>query len=116
MTVASDQAVVGAVGKTFASVQGVSTLALLTRHRYTLIMSGPTVQRDAAKQRALSLVKTIRAIGVVGSLRSIAAALNERGVPTPKGAQWHSTSVARILERAGITPGVDVLPFPMSCH
>lgn len=72
-------------------------------------MNGPDTQRAAAEQRAQTLVETIREIGVAGSLRHIAAALNERGVPTPKGGRWHSTSVGRLLERAKIKPGVDVL-------
>jgi hypothetical protein len=48
-------------------------------------MNNADTQRAAAEQRAHSLVETIREIGVAGSLRHIAAALNELGVPTPKG-------------------------------
>jgi hypothetical protein len=72
-------------------------------------MPGPTVQREAAKRRTEALVDVIREIGVAGSLRDIAAAQNDRGVATPQGAKWHSTSVGQLLERAKITPALDVL-------
>jgi hypothetical protein len=61
-------------------------------------MNDPDTQRAAA-QRAQALVETIQEIGVAGSLRHIAAALSKRGVPTPKGGRWHSTSVGRLLDR-----------------
>ena len=32
-------------------------------------------------------------------VREIAAALNERGIPTPRGGKWHSTSVYRLVVR-----------------
>jgi DNA invertase Pin-like site-specific DNA recombinase len=35
------------------------------------------------------------------SLHAIAAALNERGVRTPRGGQWYAASVQRVLERVG---------------
>jgi Recombinase len=36
----------------------------------------------------------------VPSLHAIAAALNERGVMTPRGGQWYAASVARVMGRA----------------
>src|SRR4051812_5435334 len=72
-------------------------------------MNGPDTQRAAAEQRAHTLVETIREIGLAGSLRDIAAALNERDVPTYGGGRWHLTTVGRLLQRAKIKPGVDVL-------
>jgi DNA modification methylase len=72
-------------------------------------MNGPETQRAAAEQRAQTLVETIREVGVAGSLREIAAALNERGVPTYGGGRWHPTTVGRLLERAKIKPGIDVV-------
>jgi hypothetical protein len=33
------------------------------------------------------------------SLRTIAAELNAEGVPTPKGAIWHLTTVKRMVDR-----------------
>ena len=44
------------------------------------------------------IVREIRASGVT-SLRQIAAALNERGIPTPRGAEWQAPQVKRVLER-----------------
>ncbi len=35
-----------------------------------------------------------------GSYRHIAAALNERGIATARGARWHATTIKRILKRA----------------
>ena len=35
----------------------------------------------------------------ITSLGAIAAALNERGMPTPRGAQWYKTSVGNLLAR-----------------
>jgi hypothetical protein len=36
------------------------------------------------------------------SARGIAAALNERGVPTPAGGEWHSVTVIRVQKRLGL--------------
>ena len=36
------------------------------------------------------------------SALAIAAALNERGVPTPRGGRWHAMSVIRVQRRLGI--------------
>ena len=35
----------------------------------------------------------------ISAVREIAAALNARGVATPQGKKWHSTSVHRLLKR-----------------
>jgi hypothetical protein len=44
-------------------------------------------------------VKELLADGIT-SLNGIAAALNERGVPTPGGSRhWHAAQVARLLKR-----------------
>jgi DNA invertase Pin-like site-specific DNA recombinase len=44
------------------------------------------------------IVRELRASGLT-SLRQIAAALNERGIPTPRGAEWQAPQVKRVLER-----------------
>ncbi|HEY2529417.1 MAG TPA: recombinase family protein [Xanthobacteraceae bacterium] len=36
------------------------------------------------------------------STRAIAKALNDRGVPTPRGGQWQSPQVMRLLDRLGL--------------
>jgi DNA invertase Pin-like site-specific DNA recombinase len=54
-----------------------------------------------AQDRASNLqamLADIRAQGT-SSIRAIADELNHRGVLTPRGATWHPTSVARLLER-----------------
>jgi hypothetical protein len=35
-------------------------------------------------------------------LRDIAAALDERGIPTARGGQWSAVQVARLMDAAGI--------------
>ena len=47
------------------------------------------------------IIREIRASGVT-SLRQIAAALNERGIPTPRGAEWQAPQVKRVLERLAV--------------
>ena len=44
------------------------------------------------------IIGELRQAGVV-SLSGIAKALNDRGITTDRGSQWHPTSVARLLER-----------------
>jgi Recombinase len=57
--------------------------------------------RAASDQRARNVrpvIDAIRAAGVV-KVREVAAALNARGIPTPRGGQWHASSVQRIMAR-----------------
>jgi hypothetical protein len=60
------------------------------------------VRRGGSDKRAAELapiVKEIRASGVT-SLRGIAAALNERGIPTATGyGRWHHVQVGKALAR-----------------
>jgi Recombinase len=45
------------------------------------------------------IVKELRSTGIT-SLNGIAAALNERGVPTPAGGRhWYASQVSRLLKR-----------------
>jgi len=56
--------------------------------------------KAAALERALGLKETVRALQADGKgVREIAVALNERGIPTPRGGRWHATSVHRLLRR-----------------
>ena len=57
---------------------------------------------DAADEHARSLLPLLRAIRAEGaqSLRAITAALNDRKVPTARGARWHASSVMNLLARA----------------
>jgi hypothetical protein len=57
---------------------------------------------SAAKRRAADIAPTIAELQAAGaeSLRAIAAGLNDRGIPTARGAgQWSAVQVARVLER-----------------
>ena len=57
-------------------------------------------QRSAA--RAADIAPAIKALHEAGAttLRAIAASLNERSIPTARGAgEWSATQVARVLER-----------------
>lgn len=57
------------------------------------------------RQRSLETAQRVRAViealrtENITAVRDIAAALNSRGIPTPQGKQWHSTSVHRLLKR-----------------
>jgi hypothetical protein len=54
------------------------------------------------RERAADLMPVIDEIKAKGasSLREIAAALNERGIPAPRGGEWSAVQVQRILAAA----------------
>ncbi len=54
---------------------------------------------DRFAANVLPLIEPLRAEG--RSLREIANALNERGVPTARGGKWVPTQIADILKRSG---------------
>ena len=64
-----------------------------------------TVPRRTARWRwtlpanVLPVVEKLRSAGTT-SLEGIARALNERGVRTARGGQWHASSVRNLLLRA----------------
>ena len=63
---------------------------------------GRRVQRTEADRFATNVLPVIRSIlshGPVGIV-SIAAQLNERGIRTARGGDWHVSSVANVLARA----------------
>lgn len=63
---------------------------------------GREVRQQAAAQRAenvMPIIDSIRAAGA-NSLREIAAALNARGVKTPRGGEWSAVQVSRVIDRA----------------
>jgi DNA invertase Pin-like site-specific DNA recombinase len=53
---------------------------------------------DAKAADLAPIIKNLQAAGKT-SLRTIAAALNEAGIPTARGGEWSSPQVMRILER-----------------
>jgi hypothetical protein len=54
---------------------------------------------DAFAANVLPIVRQIQAAGVSG-LKSIANALNDRGVRTARGGAWHNSTVRNLLARA----------------
>lgn len=60
------------------------------------------VRGRQARERALKVRRQIQVItggGEVTSLRQISAALNARGITTPRGGKWHAAQVKAVLER-----------------
>jgi DNA invertase Pin-like site-specific DNA recombinase len=57
--------------------------------------------KQRADARAADIGPTIKALQAAGatSLRSIAAGLNEQGIPTARGGRWSAVQVQRVLER-----------------
>jgi DNA invertase Pin-like site-specific DNA recombinase len=57
-------------------------------------------EADRHARNALPLIREAQADGA-RSLAQIAAALNARGLETPRGARWSAMAVKRVLDRAG---------------
>ena len=57
--------------------------------------------RNAADSQAHNLKPVLEALAAEGvvSLGAVAAALNERGMLTPRGGQWHKSSVRNLFQR-----------------
>jgi DNA invertase Pin-like site-specific DNA recombinase len=58
------------------------------------------VRREKARKRAADLLPEIEAIQAEGttSFSQIAAALNQRGIPAPRGGDWQAVQVQRVLK------------------
>jgi site-specific DNA recombinase len=66
---------------------------------YDLAADGINLVPNAGQQRAIVLIRELKAAGV--SMRSIADELNSRNVPTSKGkSEWKHSTIQRILNRA----------------
>ena len=66
------------------------------------IAAGQAARSAKARTRAADLdpiIADIRSNGAV-SLRQIAAELNERGIPTPRGGSWNAVQVQRVIKQA----------------
>jgi DNA invertase Pin-like site-specific DNA recombinase len=66
---------------------------------------GPAVsvatRAKKADDRAALVAPIVQELQAAGaSLRTIAAELNERGIPTPRGGEWSAVQVKRVVERA----------------
>lgn len=60
--------------------------------------------RDNARRRSEALADTLADIRAGGatSLTAVARSLNERQIRTPRGGQWHATSVRRLVARLAV--------------
>jgi len=59
------------------------------------------VRAKNANERATLVAPIVQELQAAGaSLRTIAAELNERGIPTPRGGEWSAVQVKRVVERA----------------
>ena len=61
-------------------------------------------EADRAAANVLPVIREIQASGAV-ALNKIAAALNARGIPTPRGGRWYAMSVRNVLARGPETGG-----------
>jgi hypothetical protein len=62
---------------------------------------GANANAEAAATRAADLASVITELQASGatSLRAIASALNDRGIPTARGGKWFAASVRDVLAR-----------------
>src|SRR3979411_2267648 len=67
--------------------------------------AGRATLQERARSRAVDLAPTIKELQAAGceSLRAIAAGLEERGIPAPRGGKWSAVQVARLLDTAGLS-------------
>jgi DNA invertase Pin-like site-specific DNA recombinase len=65
---------------------------------------GRQVQVNAAHEFTRSLLPVIHALHLSGvtTLRAISAALNQRGIRSPRGGRWYPSAVANLLQRANL--------------
>jgi len=71
------------------------------------------VKADGFATNVLPIVQQIQAKGVT-TARAIAAALNDRGIPTARGGTWHHSTVRNILLRDQVSQSrPDELPIPL---
>src|SRR5262249_43181155 len=86
-----------------ARMRGVKLGGARKKHGLTpgVRAAGRQVLRHRADARAADLAATVGELRANGttSLRGIAAALNERCIPTPRGSRWSGVQVARLLGR-----------------
>ena len=63
--------------------------------------AGLAAIKNRANRHALNLRPVIESLGEEGvhGLGAVAAALNERGMLTPRGGRWHKSSVRNLLTR-----------------
>ncbi len=60
-----------------------------------------TANAEARSKNLLPIVRAVQNSGVT-TLAGIAQVLNDRGIVTPRGGQWHASSVRNLLARAAV--------------
>lgn len=70
-----------------------------TPYGFRLAANGIDLESHPKERRVVELIRSLQGDG--HSVRAIAAALNERGVPA-RGARWHHTTIHRLLKREPI--------------
>jgi DNA invertase Pin-like site-specific DNA recombinase len=68
------------------------------------VKAAVAARQDKAAQRAADLGPIVKELQAAGfeSLRAIAAALEDRGIPAARGGKWSAVQVARLLDNAGL--------------
>ena len=78
-------------------------------------MQARQARADVRATKLAPVITELRAAGVT-SLKGIAMALNERGVPPPSGrGQWRATQVSRVLARLP-GGGTSLTASPLACR
>ncbi len=67
--------------------------------------AGRAALQAQARSRAADLAPTLEELQAAGceSLRAIAAAMNERGIPAARGGRWSAIQIARLFDAAGMS-------------
>jgi DNA invertase Pin-like site-specific DNA recombinase len=68
---------------------------------------GRATRTAAARARAADVLPIVEELQASGAktLRQIAAGLNKRGIPTPRGGRWRAVQVKRVLDRGSLPEG-----------
>ena len=65
-------------------------------------LASAVIRSTKAKRRAADVAPIVHELQAAGaSLRKVAAALNDRHIPTARGSRWTATQVMRVLDLAG---------------
>jgi DNA invertase Pin-like site-specific DNA recombinase len=88
--------------KTRGVALGTPNHGSIARHAHKGTLASATVRSAAARTRAADILPVIESVKVDGviTLVGIAAALNERGIPAPRGGSWSPVQVSRLMALA----------------
>jgi DNA invertase Pin-like site-specific DNA recombinase len=68
--------------------------------------AGVAVRQEQSRARAMDIAPIVKELQAAGceSLRAIAEALDERGIPAARGGRWSAVQVARLLDAGQLRP------------